>query len=315
VRRTWPPVAVAALLATLVAVPSAEATFPGRNGRIVYESRSLMEPELEGGSRLVYDLEAAAPRGPKRFTLRSCTTLDGVPQDEACETTYSDPAYSPRGDRIVVDAGVQLAVMASDGSDFRLLPRQTADDDEPAWSPDGKRIVFTGNLGPGVPPDLFVLDVAAGTSLRLTNTGGRAAAWSRRDRIAFVTRYSHPSGKPERGVIASIRPNGGGQRRLTKRGGLAPNWSPHGTKIAFVRKGRLWVMRADGSRAHRIGREPISADDVVWSPNGKLFAVHSFESGFVVMRTDGTHERQIESGGSGSDYAFDNYSPDWQPLR
>ena len=182
-------------------------------------------------------------------------------------------------------------------------------------APGGNRIAFTGASAPDAAVrDLYVLDVAKGT-LRRVGTGARMPAWSSRNRIAYVLRYSDAVGAPPRGQLATIRPSGSGFRQLTRKGGIAPAWSPHATKIAFVRRLRLYVMNASGRKVRRVGgRRPISADDVAWSPDGRRFAVHAFESGFVVMRTDGTGERQIETGGTGSDYAYDNYAPDWQPL-
>ncbi len=87
-------------------------------------------------------------------------------------------------------------------------------------------------------------------------------------------------GQPVRGQLATIKPDGSGRRPLTRKNGLAPAWSPHGTKIAFVRKGYLYVMNANGGGLRRVrGRQPISAEDVAWSPDGRFLAYHPFESG------------------------------------
>ena len=56
----------------------------------------------------------------------------------------TDPAYSPTGEFLLVDAGEQIAILKGDGDDFRLLPQQTTNDGAPAGAPDGKRFVFTG---------------------------------------------------------------------------------------------------------------------------------------------------------------------------
>jgi Tol biopolymer transport system component len=317
VARSWPSVAVtAALFAFLVLAPTAHGAFPGRNGFIAYvHSSHSSDEEGLGPTNSGLSLMAGPLLGGDRYTLRSCTRVDGVPQDSACANSASSPAYSPDGRRLVVDAGTQLAILDSDGSDFRLLPPQTADDGEPVWAPDGKRIAFTGVPAGQTSPDLFVLNIAKGTSRRLTTTGGRSPAWSSRNRIAYVTRYSSVISRPPRGQLAIVKPDGSGHRKLTRKGGLVPAWSPHATKIAFVRKGHLYVMDANGEQLRRVGgRRPISADDVAWSPNGRLLAYHAFESGILVVRADGTDEREFELGATSANAAYDSSAPDWQPL-
>ena len=314
-RHIGPFLAAATLLVLAAGAPAADAAFPGRNGQIAYVHSAYSSPEDgEGPNTSTIALMAGPLRGSNRLTLRSCTTIDDVAQDPACASSFTSPAYSPRGDLLAVDAGTQLAILASDGSGFRLLPRQTTDDGEPAWSPDGRRIVFTG-VAPGGGIDLYVLNVAKGTSRRITTTGGRAPAWSTRNRIAYVTGYSEVVGQPRKGRLAAINPDGSFRRPLTRKGGLAPAWSPHGTKIAFVRRGYLYVMKANGGGLRRVrGRQPISAEDVAWSPDGRFLAYHPFESGIFVVRADGRGEREFESGMVSADASFDAFAPDWRPL-
>ncbi len=314
-RRSWPALPAAAI-ALLALVPAAQAAFPGRNGQIAFVHSSYSSPESgEGPNRSTIALMVGALRGDDRFTLRSCTVIDELAQDPACASTFTDPAYSPRGDFIAVDAGNRLAILKSDGSGFRLLARQTVDDGQPAWSPDGRRIVFTG-ISPGsTATDLYVYNVARRVSRRLTTTGAHAPAWSTRNLIAYVAGYSQVVGQPPQGRLATIRPDGSDRRRLTRRSGLAPAWSPHGTRIAFVRKGYLHVMNANGGGLRRVrGRQPISAEDVAWSPDGRFLAYHPFESGIFIVRADGTAEREFESGAVSSESSYDSFAPDWRPL-
>lgn len=216
VTRSWPSVAVIAAGLLLALAPVAHGAFPGRNGFIAYvhsASRSQAE-EGEGPATSTNALMVGRLFGQERFTLRTCTRVDDVPQEPACDTSYDSRAYSPIGDTLLVDAGDRLAILASDGSDFRLLPQQTANDGAPAWAPDGERFVFTGVAEGASEPDLYVY--------------------------------------------------GSGRRLLTRKNGLAPNWSPHGTKIAFVRKGNLYVIGANGKGLRRVGgrRFSVEAEDV-----------------------------------------------------
>ena len=143
--RFWALVAVNATL-LLALAHAAQGAFPGRNGFIsyVHTSHSSEGEEGEGPSTSVRSLMVGRLFGRERFTLRSCTRVDDLPQDRACAGSYDTPAYSPNGDLLLVDAGDQLAILSSDGSNFRLLPQQTTNDGAPAWAPDGRRFVFTG---------------------------------------------------------------------------------------------------------------------------------------------------------------------------
>jgi TolB protein len=316
--RLWPSIAVTIVLAVLALAPSAQGAFPGRNGFIAYVSSSSASEGEEGEGTHTGERSLMAGRlfGREKFTLRSCTTIDQVPQDSACATSYNSPAYSPTGEFLLVDAGAQLAILGSDGSDFRLLPQQTTDDGAPAWAPDGKRFVFTGVADGTTEPNLYVYNLARGTSRRLTTTGGAAPAWSSRNRIVYVTGYSAPVGQRPTGQLALINPDGSGRRRLTRKEGLAPNWSPHGNKIVFIRKGRIYVIGANGKGLRRVGGKRFSfeAEDVTWSPDGRFLAYHDFEAGIMAIDAQGRRDYEFALGQYSPGSSFDSYEPDWQPL-
>lgn len=316
--RSW--LSLAATAGVLLALaPTAYGAFPGRNGFIAYvnTSNTSAGEEGEGPNTFVRALTAGRMFGRERFTLRSCTTVDQVPQDSACATSYDSPAYSPIGDFILVDAGDRLAIMDSDGSNFRLLPQQTTDDGAPAWAPDGRRFVFTGVAEGATRPDLYVYNLRRESSRRLTTTGGVAPAWSSQNRIVYVAGYTAAIGRRPTGRLALINPDGSGRHALTRKNGLAPNWSPHGSKIAFIRKGKIYVIGADRKGLRRVGgrRFSFEAEDVTWSPDGQFLAYHDFESGIMIVDAQGRRDYEFALGQYSPGASFDSFAPDWQPLR
>jgi Tol biopolymer transport system component len=296
------------MIGLLVCSASAVAAFPGENGRIAYgyeSDWSLIRTSQESA------LITVQPDGRDARPLRRCVRLEGKAPEGDCSATYRSPAYPPDGARLAFDAGVALALMNSDGSGLRFLSQATSDDGEPAWSPTGERVVFTGVSAPGE-TDLWVRSISGGEPRRLTDGGGRQPAWSSRNLIAFTRGED----------IYTIRPDGSRLRRLTRRGGSAPTWSPRGDRLAFVRQGGIYLVRADGRqpRRLRLEGEGLASGGLAWSPDGKRIAFEDadcFGGGIFVTRVDGRAKHATTLGGNwcrefGSIAATD---PDWQPLR
>jgi Tol biopolymer transport system component len=302
--------ALAALVvAALAAAAPAHATFPGRNGAIAYiHGSSSGDPAPIVDTRGLY---AALPKAQDPLKLVECRLTDGVPSGGDCiGTLFASPSYSRNGRRIVFDTGAQLAMIGADGSGLRLLPAVTADDGDPVFSPDGRRIAFTGTNERGT-TDLYVRRLDDGAAQAIVYDASDPA-WSSRNRIAYV----------REGNVYSADPNGRKRRFVTS--GVSPDWSPDGSRLVLVRPspsltfavdmGRIVVVNANGRGLRRIG----SSNDLsnpVWSPDGKWIAFEGFESGVHKRRLRGrprlTEVAPTQLGSEGGFIAA--YSPAWQP--
>jgi hypothetical protein len=85
---------------------------------------------------------------------------------------WSSPRWSPRGDRIAVSrqrtGGMyDVVVMDTAGRTERELTADRALDMTPAWSPDGRYVLFSSDRT-GI-PNLYAYDLAAGRLLQVTN--------------------------------------------------------------------------------------------------------------------------------------------------
>jgi Tol biopolymer transport system component len=299
------------LVAVAASAPPAYATFGGDNGAVGYAQRTAtgdsVEPPVEHtrlATRHVF--------GTRERILVDCQLTGGAPSGGNCSgTSYRSPSYSRDGARIVFDAGERIGLMAADGSRLSLLPAVTGDDGNPAFAPDGRRIVFTGANDRGS-TDLYVRGLAGGAAQLIVNDAGEPT-WSSRDVIAYV----------RSGNIYVARPGGGHRRFVTS--GVSPDWSPDGRRLLFVRPlarlvfdapiGRMYVAGAHGEGLRRIG-PAADASRPVWSPEGNWIAYEAFEAGILAKRLGSSeHAREIaptqSSGESGSVGSFD---PVWRPL-
>lgn len=71
--------------------------------------------------------------------------------------------------------------------------------------------------------------------------------------------------------VFSVRRDGSA-RRLVARRGTEPGYSPDGRRLAFLRSHRLWVARADGSSARRVSSREWQVSSYDWSPSGTRIA-------------------------------------------
>lgn len=282
---------VPAIALLLVSAGAGRATTTAKNGLILFTSL----PKPNGALAL----ETIKPNGTGRRTLAGTKVWP-----------YGAAAWSPNGRQIafmrVHKASSEtsaLYVMRADGTHPKRLTNGRFTEHRPAWSPDGKVIVFERAITTG--SDLFLIRVDGGGLRRLTQLGNAIApAWSPDgSTIAFS----------KAGELFLVDVDGTNVRQATTTGGKTgiPDWSPDGKRFVFGRPNGIWVVNTDGTELTRLLNK--RADRPRWSPDGRkvVFESDQLSRGLqqlYVINADGTGEKRLTKRGVLA------YAPSWQRI-
>jgi Tol biopolymer transport system component len=203
------------------------------------------------------------------------------------------PAWSPDGRRIAfsrtgVGASQEIYVINADGSGERRLTGTPSRDIGPDWLPDGRIVFVSCPRTEREPPDCSLVAIRPDGTGRNELAGlgytfevnvspdGQRLVYSRQEGQSHFQHFELH--------VADL--NASDDRQLTDddTGDGSPEWSPDGTRIAFVSNraesapclfhdcagytNELYVMEADGNEVIRLTETPHEESSPSWSPDG-----------------------------------------------
>jgi Tol biopolymer transport system component len=283
-------VLVALLVAPVLTVQTgANAAWPGRNGKILFTSARdgdydiyVMSPSggsvvnLSQNDTFNEQFSAFSPNGKKvAFTTdrdgnneiyvmnANGTNPQRLTNDPGTDAT---PQWSPNGKKIAFtsdrDGDFEIYTMNSSGGNLQQLTNNAAPDPDtgpldafPAYSPNGKKILFTSNRDGN--SEIYTMRPNGLTQANITNNSAedQIASWSPDGkRIAF------DSDRDTDREIFTMNPNGSGVTQITNNTvtDAFPQWSPQGDKITFTSSrdnttsADIYVMNANGTAVQRL---------------------------------------------------------------
>src|SRR5215831_12871290 len=155
-----------------------------------------------------------------------------------------------------------------------LTRDSSANDTEPAFSPDGEHIAFRSEREGG---GIFVMGATGENVRRLTDFGFNPA-WSPDGKEIACTEQNalDPTVRSGSSSLWVVNVASGEKRLLTKGGNLAqPAWSPHGDRIAYwggspasSSNRAIWTIPSSGGEPGLVIQDSAVNWNPTWSPNG-----------------------------------------------
>jgi Tol biopolymer transport system component len=224
---------------------------------------------------------AAAPAAPSaafhRFTR--LTFASGL---------ESSPSLSPDGEFVAytaIDGGDRDIFLLRVGGQrsINLTQDSAADEDHPAFSPDGKQIAFRSERSGG---GIFVMGATGESTRRLTEFGDNPSWSPDGSEIVFATEgESDPHAREKVSELWVVRAAGGEPRRIFAGDAVMPAWSPGRHRIACWRIAQgtrdVWTIAADGSDPQPVTAAPSNDWNPVWARDGAHLYFESDRGGVM----------------------------------
>ncbi len=218
------------------------------------------------------------------------------PMPDSAATGARTPAYASDG-RLALSIRGDLWLRSIDGARWTQRTSGAAWDRQPAWSPDGRTLVFTSNRSGGDQIWRIAADGSDSPERVTASTAfEREPAVARDGTLAFV-RGTGPLAR------IWIRQPDGIERRLTKKDGGAerwPAWSPEGSRVVYsaVTESRTRLrLHFIGGDSSRVLVEDRDAERAAWSRAGDriLFVTRSGRAGVWVTTPDARYINLVSS--------------------
>jgi Tol biopolymer transport system component len=291
----------------------------------------LEVPEFSGSSGRAgrrYDRQAPRRRilvaaaalliGLAPIALMARSFLRANPPEAGGQTVRDEFVFAAQ----VGSASYKVQRLAAGGTPAVLndsLPQQV----DPAWSPDGRQLAFSGGVRQNTEPDDIYVMNADGSGLRQITSGPKVdlnPTWSPDGhQIAFADLLGSLYIVDVRTLAVTSLTDYDRQGEKGEGPDQDPDWSPDGSQIVFSRNDEdavpsIFVIDADGSNLTRL-TDPAPGSDIgpTWSPDGTRIAFvrrlsqNEGAPDIYVMNADGTGVTQL------TDDPADDGSPTWSP--